>query len=389
MKYDFDEIIDREHSNSMKYSGGRESNEYLPEKYIPMWVADMDFACPPPVIDAMKRRLDRRILGYSMPYEQSYYDAVCSWLERRHALKAERGNIVYSSGIVTAMGVAVTRLTSPGDSVLIMSPSYKPFYNSCIENGRTPLFSRLKENDGYYTVDFEDFEAKAKRRDVTLCFLCSPHNPTGRVWSRAELSEIGRICFENNVFVFSDEIHCDLTRTGVKHILFASLFPDEKRIITATAPSKTFNLAGNQLSNLVIADEKIASDWRDAHRCGLPNPLAIDACVAAYNECEDWLDELRLYLDANMKMIDTYVKEELESARFCVPEGTYLAWLDLRGLKKSDAELKEAISRAGLFIEYSDDFCDNGDGFVRINAACPHSVLKNALDCLKSAFNQS
>lgn len=377
--FDFDEIIDRGGTNSIKYSVRPANNPDLPEAYIPMWIADMDFACPQPALDAMKARLDRRILGYSALLEPSYFDAVVSWLDRRHGLKVQKDCILYSSGVVSAMAAAVQTLTKPGEKVLINTPAYHPFDDSTKKFGRTPVYSKLKNTDGYYEFDFEDFEKKAKDPAVTLFFLCNPHNPTGRVWTREELRRIGEICFANGVFVFSDEIHCDLTRLDQKHLPFAAVFPGEKRIITATAPSKTFNLAGNQLSNIIVHDRALADVWRAQKLCGMPNPLAIDACRAAYDECEDWLDALRAYLDQNFAFMDAYLKEHLPAARFRVPQGTYLAWVDLGGLGMTRQELCRAVSRAGVYIEYDDEFVADAEGHVRINIACPRSALETAL----------
>ena len=279
----------------MKWAEAKTFNDLLPADFIPMWVADMDFACPKPVLDAMKARLDREILGYSRISDPAYFEAVKGWMKRRHGMTVETEHIVYSSGVVTAIKAAVNDLTKPGDSVLITTPSYTPFYSAITGAGRTPVMSALVNRDGHFEVDFDDFERKASDPAVKLYILCSPHNPTGRVWTEEELRRMADVCLQNAVFIVSDEIHGDLVRRGQKHIPLANLYPGEKRIITCTAPSKTFNLAGNQLSNIIIPDPDIAARWRGL--CGMPGPLAIEACRAAYNECEDWLEELRDYLD--------------------------------------------------------------------------------------------
>lgn len=387
-EFDFDEIIDRDGTNSVKYSTGLLSNPYLPEEFIPMWIADMDFACPQPILDAMKARLDRRILGYSQVMDPAYYLAVLDWMKRRHGIDTSFDSIVSSSGVIAAMEVAVERLTKPGDRILFNTPAYHPFDDSVKKFGRTPVYSPLINTDGFYTVDFDELEKEAKDPSTTLFFLCSPHNPTGRVWTEAELRRMADICFANDVFIFCDEIHADLIRKDVRHISLASLYPQEKRMMTATAPSKTFNLAGNQLANILIPDPEIANEWRMGRYCGMPNPLSIDACRAAYSDpaCERWLEELRDYLDGNFAYVGECLKKYLPQASFRIPEGTYLCWIDLRGCGKSDEQLKETISKAGLFIEYADEFVADGTGFVRMNIACPRSLLRRAMRILCTAL---
>lgn len=380
--WNFDEVIDRENTNSVKYDAAPIVNPALPEKYIPMWIADMDFACPKPVLDAMKRRLDKRILGYSMPLDPEYYAAVISWMKRRNNWDVDFSSIVFSGGVITALNVAVEKLTGEGEGVLLNTPAYHPFDDAIKKYGRTPVYSPLVNIDGHYEFDFADFEKKAKDPKNTLFFLCSPHNPTGRVWTESELRRIAEICFENGVFIVSDEIHSDILRSGQRHIPLASLYPEAKTLITCTAPSKTFNLAGNQLSNIIVADPEIAAEWRNNYYCGLPNPLSIDACIAAYNECEGWLEALREYLDSNFKFMSAYLEEHLPEARMRIPQGTYLAWVDLRGCGKTPEEMKKEINAAGLFIEYGNEFVANGEGFVRMNVACPRATLEQALEIL-------
>lgn len=377
--YDFDEIIGREGTNSVKYDAAPVLNPLLPADFVPMWIADMDFAVAEPIREAMKARIDRKILGYSMPLSADYYIAVMDYLERHHGHKLDFDEIVFSSGVITAMKAAVQRFTSEGDGVIINTPSYMPFDASVKQFGRTPLYSPLVNTDGYFTFDYADIERKAKDPRTKMFFLCNPHNPTGRVWREDELRRVAQICFDNGVFVFSDEIHCDITRAGQKHIPLAVLYPERKDILTATAPSKTFNLAGNQLANLLFHDKELAQEWRMARYCGEPNPLSLDACVAAYTLCDDWLEQMNAYVDENFRYMQRYLAAHLPQAKFRIPEGTYLAWTDLRALGLSDAELKDRISRAGLFLEYADDFVRDGDGFVRMNLACPRSVLSRAL----------
>lgn len=384
--YNFDEIIDRSNTNSVKYGVGKMMYPALPEGYIPMWIADMDFACPQPILDAMKARLDKRILGYSMVLDEEYYAALAGWMKTRHNWEADPAASQFSSGVVPALEVAVKMLTKQTDGVLLNTPAYHPFDDSIKKNGRTPVYSRLLCKNGRYEMDWADFESKAKDPGVTLYFLCNPHNPTGRVWTKDELRRIGEICFANNVFVVSDEIHFDFIRAGVEHTVFASLFPGEKRIITCTAPSKTFNLAGNQLSNIFFADPQIAQQWQAAQVLGQPNPLSIDACKAAYTQCADWVDELNAYLDENFKHFAGRIERELPNVRFAIPESTYLAWVDVSGTGFTRRELALRLVKAGLQVEFEDEFVDNGEGHIRMNLACPRSVVDRAVDAMVKAI---
>ena len=387
MKYDFDQIVDRSNTHSMKYEAGRSGNPCLPEHYIPLWVADMDFACAPQILDAMHRRLDRHILGYSLLGNDGKR-SVSRWMSRRFGWDVPPEQVIFSSGVVPALFAAVEHLSAPGDAVLLMTPAYHPFNDALRRYGRTPLYSRLIETEsGRYEIDFDDFEAKVKRADCKLFFLCNPQNPTGRVFTEAELRRIGEICFANGVFVVSDEIHADLTRVGQRHIPFAKLFPKEKRIITCTSPSKSFNIAGNNHSHLIVPDEHIRREWDTNVYCSMPTALGIDAVMAAYDEAEDWLEELRAYLDGNFTMMAGLLAEKLPKAVFHVPEGTYLGWVNLAPLGLPEQKLKELVSRAGVFVQFGEDFVDNGDCHMRVNAACPRSVLKEALERICDALN--
>lgn len=379
MKYNFDEIIDRSNTNSLKYAKAQQLHPDLPEDYIPMWVADMDFACPAPVLDAMKSRLDKRILGYSDISDEAYLDAVTGWMKRRHGWDVEGSRITFSCGVVPAMQAAAFYLTRPGDGIIMNTPAYHPFDDSIRKFGRVPVYNKLINCNGRYEIDFEDLEQKAKKPENTMFFFCSPHNPTGRVWTEEEITRVGQICFENNVFVFSDEIHSDLLRKGSRHIPFGKVFPEEQRIIVATAPSKTFNIAGNQLANLIMPNQKMAKEWTDREACGFPNPLSIVACIAAYNQCGDWLEELKSYLDESFRFMKDYLEKNMPKAKMNIPEGTYLAWVDLSGYGRKREDLSREIAKAGVFIEYENEFVQDGDGHVRINIACPRSILEEGL----------
>lgn len=382
MKYNFDEIVNRDNTNSIKYGVGKMMYPGLPEDFIPMWIADMDFACPEPILDAMRARLDRRILGYSMILDPEYFTVLGNWMSQRHNWNVDAKTAQFSSGVIVVLDTAVEKLTKAKEGVLLNTPAYHPFDDAIKKHGRKPVYSPLIEKGGRYEIDWEDFEKKASDPDTTLYFLCSPHNPTGRVWTKEELQRIGNICFENGVFVVSDEIHFDFIRSGQEHIVFASLFPEEKRIITCTAPSKTFNLAGNQLSNIFFADSDLAQQWSSGMLLGHPNPLSIEACKAAYALCGDWVDELNCYLDENFLHLEKRLKEEAPKVSFSIPEATYLAWIDVSQCGFSRQELALRLVQAGLQAEYEDEFVDNGDGHIRLNVSCPRCVLDKAIDCL-------
>ncbi len=378
MSFDFDRSVDRAGTGSIKYAAGRGLDPNLPDGYLPMWIADMDFACPAPILDALHARLDREILGYTQLCEPTYFEAVCGWFKRRFGWEVKREQLLYSSGIVTAIYAAVAELTKPGDGVILMTPAYHPFDDAIKRHGRTPVYSRLIRADGRYEIDFSDFEEKAKDPRNTLFFLCSPQNPTGRVWTERELRKMGEICFANGVFVVSDEIHADLVRRGVTHIPFATLFPEEKRLITCTAPSKTFNIAGLQHANLVIPDKALHARWTEKGCCGHVNALSPAAVQAAYTACEQWLEALKAYLDENFAAFSEALLQGVPRARFTVPEGTYLAWVDFSRLGLSDGELESRIGRAGVLAQYHGSFVDHDEGCMRINLACPRAVVLEA-----------
>ena len=385
MKYDFDETVDRTGTASIKLEAGEKVNPYLPKEHIPLWVADMDFACAPEILQAMHERLDRRILGYtnlSVECEAS----TCRWMERRFGWKPEQEQIVFSAGIVSALFAAVSRLTKPGDEVCFLTPAYHPFDDAVKKQGRVPVYSRMIRKDGEWTIDFADLSAKLSRPNCALFFHCNPHNPTGRVFTETELTRLGKLCFANDVMVVSDEIHEDLTRKSITHIPLAKLFPQEKRVITCTSPSKSFNLAGNNHAHLFIPDEALRRDWTKNYYNGHPSALSNQATIAAYDRSEDWLEELRVYLDGNFAMMKQLLDERLPKAVFSIPQGTYLAWVDLSGYGLSEQELKRRISQAGVFVQFGEDFVDNAECFMRVNLASPRTILREGLERICNAL---
>ena len=379
MKFNFDEIIDRTSTNAVKLEAGAKVNPYLPEEHIPLWVADMDFACAPEILSAMQTRLNRRILGYTN-LSDACKTSACRWMDRRYGWKTEPEQIVYSAGIVNALFAAVARLTNPGDEVCFLTPAYHPFDDAVKKQGRVPVYSRMLCQDGNWTIDFADLSEKLSRPNCAMFFHCNPHNPTGRVFTETELKRLGKLCFHNDVFVVSDEIHEDLTRKDMVHIPLAKLFPEEKRIITCTSPSKSFNIAGNCHAHLFIPDDVIRNSWTRNYYNGHPNALSNEATVAAYDRSEDWLEELRDYLDDSFAMMKQLLEERLPKAKFTIAQGTYLAWVDLSAYGQSEQDLKRKISQAGVFVQFGEDFVDNGNCFMRVNLASPRSMVREGLD---------
>ncbi len=389
MAYDFDTVLCRTGTDSVKYSPSiaRRMQPLLPDDFIPLWIADMDFACPPEVLAAMHARLDRGILGYSAVEMPEYGALVSGWMRRRFGWDPDPGSLVLSAGVVQALETLVSLLAKPGEGVILQPPVYGPFLRSILRAGCRPVESPLRdEGGGRYAMDFDDLERKAADPSTTLLLLCSPHNPVGRVWREEELRRMARICFDHGVRIVSDEIHADLTRLGVRHVPLASLFPDDPRIATCTAPSKTFNLAGNALAHVHLPDSDARAAWECDH-AHHPNPLSIAAVRAAYAQGDAWLDELRAYLDGNLARIGTVLAERLPRAVYRVPEGTYLAWIGFPGTGLAGPELLAVAARdAGLLLDCGERYVSHGEGWLRLNAACPRSLLDAALDRFCRAF---
>ena len=339
MKYDFDEIINRIHTNSVKYENSRREEPELPQDFIPLWIADMDFACPPEVIKEMHKRLDERILGYSDIIEPAYVQTLSAWMQRHFNWDIREEELVVSSGVVPAISNLIQILSEKDDRVLFLTPSYGPFYTSVVNNGRIPVFSPLVKENGRYGIDFEDMEKKIIEESVKIFIFCSPHNPTGRVWSEDELKRAAGICKKHHVSVICDEIHQDLLRKGIVHIPLAKLYPDEDWVYTCTAPSKTFNMAGNHLANIFIPNKKVKEVWEERYYY-LPNALSITAAQAAYGQGGAWVEQLKEYLDGNFNYLKEYLNKNLPKIKFEIPEGTYLAWLDMSGTGLDEKEVK-------------------------------------------------
>lgn len=376
MKYDFDEIIDRRGTNSYKWDNARDG-------VIPLWVADMDFRTAPPVIEALQKRVSHGIFGYTK-VPRAYYDAVISWFGRRHGFHIEKEWIIYTSGVVPAVSAIIKAMTSPGDKVLVQTPVYNCFFSSIRNNGCAAVTCPLVRSGDTYTVDFDDFEAKAADPSVKVFILCSPHNPAGRVWTREELTRMGEICLRHNVFVISDEIHCELVFPGHVHIPFASLSEKFCRnSATCLSPSKAFNIAGLQIADIVACDPDIRTRIDRAINinevCDV-NPFGVIATIAAYNEGEEWLDQLLAYLKGNYDFMKDFCARHLPEFPLAVLEGTYLVWMDCSVLGMSSESLEQDLmDKAGIWLNAGAMYGAEGESFQRWNIACPRSRLAEGL----------
>lgn len=386
-RIDFDERIDRKNTSCIKYDFTVQRGK--PEGILPLWVADMDFKAPQPVLDALKARVEHGIFGYSEGKEE-YFEAVQDWMKRRHGWSVERNWLVKTPGVVFALAMAVKAYTKPGDGVMIQQPVYYPFSEVVEDNGRKIVDNTLYlGEDGIYHMDLEDFEKKAVENQVKLYFLCSPHNPVGRVWTREELTQLGEICERLDIIVVSDEIHQDFIFKG-EHQVFAAINENLKnRTITCTAPSKTFNVAGLQISNIFISNPELKHKFKKeiaAAGYSQLNALGLTACEAAYRYGEDWHDQLMEYLKENIRLVRTFLEDNLPEIKLIEPDGTYLIWLDFRALGLSEQEREELIvKKAGLWLDSGAMFGSIGEGFERINIACPRSIIMEALSKLKIA----
>ena len=382
-KYDFDVVIERKNTCSIKYDPVSRGK---PEDVLPMWVADMDFMAPPCVQEALNARIQHGIFGYSEP-GASYWAAVQAWYKNRFGWNIEKDCLVITPGVVSALYLAVRAFTRPKDAIVIQQPVYYPFSAAVQKTGRSLLVNELIYNNGSYSIDFEDFENKVK--DAKLFILCSPHNPGGRVWKRDELFRMGEICLKHGVIVISDEIHQDIIFSPNKHFVFAGLDDRFAGIsVTCTSSSKTFNIAGFQHANIFISNEKLRALFKQEYEsCGLSQPgiMGLISCEAAYTDGAQWLDQLIDYLDGNMSLLDNFLQTNIPKIKFVKPEGSYLAWLDCREFGLSAKELDALfVNKAKLWLNDGVMFGRSGSGFMRMNIACPRSVLENALVRLKN-----
>ena len=388
-QYDLDRTVDRAGTFSVKWDCLPAG---APADALPLWVADMDFPCAQPILEALHVRVDRRIFGYTNYEDPQVKGAVAGWYQKRFGWEVEPGDIFYSPGVVPAIAFLLDILTEEGDGVVIQRPVYYPFTKKIEAAGRRVVNNPLRYEDGAYSMDFDDLEEKRARPDVKGMILCSPHNPVGRVWTPEELSRTAELAARYGKWIISDEIHGDLVRRGVTHHPLLQVCPQHRdRIIVCTAPSKTFNLAGLQLSNIVIQNPAWQAAWQElvAGRYGImdASPLSLAAMTAAYTQGEDWLDQVLDYLDGNVEFARRFLAERLPAARLADPQGTYLLWVDLRAYCPNPGELEDRmLHRAGVALDEGYIFGEEGAGFERINAACPRSLLERCLQRMAEAL---
>ena len=388
MLYNFDHTPQRRGTNCVKWDTAEAQGA------IPMWVADMDFCVAKPITDALMRRVEHGVFGYTQ-VPDAYYDAIISWFQRRHDWHIQREWIQYTSGVVPALSVVVKALTQPGDKVLILTPVYNCFFSSIRNNGCETAESALVYEDSTYHVDFEDMERKAADPSVKLFILCNPHNPAGRVWTPKELRKMNEICLKHGVKVVADEIHCELVMPGYRFTPFASVSKEcLDNAITCNSPSKSFNTAGLQIANIICNDaetrDRIDRAININEVCDV-NPFGVEALMAAYNESEEWIDQLCLYLHDNYKALCEFFKMKMPQLTVTKLEGTYLVWVDIRPLGISSDELTEKLLREGHVLVNSGTMYgrEAGEGFIRINIACSRQQMMEALDRIASILTPS
>lgn len=390
MKYNLDEIIDRTGTYAAKIDAMPAG---APADALSVWVADMDFACAKPILEALHERIDKKIFGYTLYDSEELKTAVRSWFSRRYDWKVAQEDIFFSPGVVPALAFLLRALTDEGDGVIIQRPVYYPFSNK-IEGGKRKIYNSalIYDNDDY-KMNYPDLEEKFSDDQVKGMILCSPHNPVGRVWSAGELRQLVDIAKKYDKWIISDEIHMDLTRNGVIHTPLLNIAPDyADRIIVCTAPSKTFNLAGLQLSNIIIPNKEWQKKWLQVidgeFSVSMANPFGIAATIAAYNEGEEWLAQLKDYLDENIKYVKDFLNEHLPLAKMAVPQATYLVWIDLNAYEKDPAKLEHLMQNtARVAFDEGYIFGAEGSGFERINVAMPRSRVEECMKRIKRAVD--
>lgn len=389
MDRDFNQIIDRHNTNSLKYDFALQRGKSA--DVLPMWVADMDFQAPTAVCSRLEELSRFGIFGYS-DNQTSYFDAVLNWYQKHFNWTAKKEWILRTPGVVFAIAAAIRGLTEEGDAVLIQEPVYYPFSSIITQNKRKKIINPLVNKNGHYEMDLDDMEQKIIDNHVKLFLLCSPHNPVGRVWTLDELEAVGNLCQKHGVIIVSDEIHSDFTFEGHTHYVFASVSDAfAQNSVICTSPSKTFNIAGLQISNIFVPNPNLRKKVKDAIAATgycESNYFALAACETAYREGETWLNELRKYLTDNLHYVYAYLMKYLPEIRLVEPEGTYLLWLDCRNLKMTEKERIDAIENKGkLWLDTGSMFGEAGTGYERINIACPRATLEECLNRLRKAFS--
>lgn len=380
----FDEVINRRNTGCAKWDMTKEGE-------LPMWVADMDFQTAPQITNALIERAKHGVFGYALKGDE-WYEAYKNWWSTRHHFNIEKEWLMFCTGVIPALSSIVRKLTTPAENVVVMTPVYNHFFSSILNNGRNVLESKLKYENGEFDIDFKDLEEKLSNPQTTMMILCNPHNPIGKIWNKATLEKIGNMCCENHVIVVSDEIHCDIVEPEKEYIPFASISEKCKNnSITCVSPTKTFNIAGLQTAAILVPDEGLRNRVNRAintDEVAEPNVFAAIAPVVAYNEGGEWLDELNKYLWENRKFAENFIKENIKGVFPIKAEATYLMWVDCTSVSTNSEELCDFIrEKTGLFVT-SGDVYRNADGFMRVNIACPRSVLEDGLNRLKTGIEQ-
>lgn len=385
---DFDSVVERKNTKSLKYDFAEKRGK--PKDILPLWVADMDFKISSYIEDALAKVNAQGIYGYSES-DEAYFDALRAWMKRHYDWEVEEKWLIKTPGIVFALAMAVKAYTKENEAVLIQQPVYYPFAEVIKDNHRRLVINELQQDaDGKYYVDYEEFERQIIAEQVKLFILCNPHNPVGRVWTKEELTKLGDICVKHNVFVVSDEIHADFVFKHT-HTVFTNLKEEYNSIgIVCTSPGKTFNIAGLQVSNIFIADKVLRRKFREQVNAAGYSQLNLSglvACEAAYRYGDEWLNKVLTYIKENADYAKNYLSQNLPRVKMTEPEGTYLLWLDFRAYGMTDLELNQTIlHKAGVWLDAGSMFGKQGEGFQRINIACPRCVLKTALERIASAF---
>ncbi len=380
MKYDFDSVVDRRTTNSYKWD--------VADNELPMWVADMDFRTAPEITAALKERVEHGIFGYTTISDE-WYQAYINWWKKRHGIEYQKEQIIFSTGVIPTISSCVRKLTTPAENVLILTPVYNIFYNCIRNNGRNVLECPLEYNNGEYSINWTSLEEKLADPQTTLMLLCNPHNPIGKIWDKETLARIGELAFNNGVVVLSDEIHCDITDPNYSYVPFASVSEKcAQNSVICVAPTKAFNLAGLQTSAAIVPNPQLCHKvWRglNTDECGEPNAFAVQAAIAAFNHGGEWLDQLRQYLFDNKQLVKSFLSKNIPQIRLVPFNATYLLWLDCSELNMNSKELANRIRKStGLYLSDGEQF-GNGEQFLRMNIACPKTVLADGLNRLKKA----
>lgn len=398
MSYNFDEIIDRRNTNCLNTDGFRgyifnagpeKVFPFKDEEFIRMWVADMEFATPIEIRNAIKERIDKKIFGYTMSFDNSYYTAFNNWCQQMYDWTFPKEELVSSPGIIPALYQLVELLVKPHEQILTFTPAYGFFKHATTYN-QVPLISMpLLNTEGYFSIDFKELEHILTTQSIKLFILCNPHNPTGRMWTNKELTKLAELIEKHDLWVISDEIHCDLIRQNKKHIPLGKIMPHYNKLITCMSASKTFNMAGLMLSNIIIRNAELRKEFiaRDK-TINFINPLSYEAHKAAYEHGKPWLDELKAYLDENFAFVKNFLNSELPKLKITIPESTYLAWVDLNPYLPPNTDVSALFANAGVLLEGGDGlFVDNADNFIRLNLAMPRSIIQEGLKRIVATIN--